>query len=129
VGVVENMKDVADLVKRFNDIELNRRILTLETEVLDLSRDKRRLEEKVEQMEKSLKLRNDLYFHEPFYWVKGDSIPYCASCWETQTAAIHVIFGHDSNEGYSAWQCPGCKHTCYPKQTRQSLISSAAKDR
>jgi hypothetical protein len=30
MGVVENMKDVADIVKKFNDIDLNRRILDLE---------------------------------------------------------------------------------------------------
>jgi hypothetical protein len=43
MGAVENTKEVADLVKKFNDIELNRRILNLENE--DLSRDKRRAEE------------------------------------------------------------------------------------
>ena len=37
MGAVENIKDIADLVKKFNDIELNRRILNLENEVLDLS--------------------------------------------------------------------------------------------
>ena len=39
----------ADLVKKFNDIELNRRILKLEEEVPDLSREKRRVEEKAEE--------------------------------------------------------------------------------
>jgi hypothetical protein len=47
MGVVENMKDVADLIKKIGDIELNRKILTLENEVLDLSREKRRLENQV----------------------------------------------------------------------------------
>jgi hypothetical protein len=42
MGAVENMKEIADFVKKFNDIELNRCILNLENEVLDLSRDKRR---------------------------------------------------------------------------------------
>ena len=41
------MKDVADLVKKFKDIELNRRILNLENEVLDLSRDKRRADARI----------------------------------------------------------------------------------
>jgi hypothetical protein len=42
MGAVENVKEVADLIKKFNDIDLNRRILNLENEVLDLSRDKAR---------------------------------------------------------------------------------------
>src|SRR5579862_1756398 len=95
MGVVENMKEMADLIKKLGDIELNRKILTLETEVLDLTRDKRRLEEKVEELEKTMKLKKDLYFSEPFYWVKGDATPYCPSCWEAKASAVHVVFGHD----------------------------------
>jgi hypothetical protein len=38
MGVVENMKDFADLVKRIGDIELNRKILTLETGLKDSGR-------------------------------------------------------------------------------------------
>jgi hypothetical protein len=72
MGVVDNMKEVSDLVKKFNDIELNRRILALENEVLDLSREKRRAEEKIEELERALRLRKELYFSEPFYWSKGD---------------------------------------------------------
>jgi hypothetical protein len=54
MGVVENIKDVAELVKKFNDIELNRRILDLENEVLDLSRAKCYAEERVEELERTL---------------------------------------------------------------------------
>src|SRR6266851_10197076 len=82
MGVVENMRDVADLVKKFNDIELNRRILTLENEVLDLSRERRRAEEKVEELERALRFKAELIFNEPFYWVKGDKVPFCPTCWE-----------------------------------------------
>jgi hypothetical protein len=50
MGVVENMKDVAELIKKLGDIGLNRRILNLENEVLDLAREKRRADEKVEEL-------------------------------------------------------------------------------
>jgi len=71
MGVVENMKDVADLIKKIGDIELNRKILTLETEVLDLTRDKRRADEKVEELERALKFKNELKFKDPYYWREG----------------------------------------------------------
>jgi hypothetical protein len=131
MGAVENVKEVADLIRKFNDIDLNRRIVNLENEVLDLSRDKRRLEEKVEELERTLKLRKDLYFYEPFYWMKGDTTPYCPRCWEAQNAAVHVTFGHDNNgnQAYSAWQCPSCQQHYYPKELRQYLIASATQGR
>lgn len=127
MGAVENIKEVADLVKKFNDIELNRRILTLENEVLDLSREKRRAEERIEELERTLKFQKELYFYEPFYWMKGDKTPYCPSCWETKATAVHITFGHDHQQPLgSTWQCPSCKHIFNPKMSRQTLITSAA---
>jgi len=125
VSAVENVKEIADLIKKFNDIELNRRILNLENEVLDLSREKRRADEKIEELERTLKLRKELYFFEPFYWNKGDQTPFCPSCWETKTTAVHVTFGHD-NDDDSVWRCPSCNHMNHPKRRRQALISGAA---
>jgi hypothetical protein len=43
MGVIDDVKEVGDLIKKYNDIELNRKIVNLEGEVLDLTRDKRRL--------------------------------------------------------------------------------------
>jgi hypothetical protein len=108
MGVVENMKDVADLVKKFNDIELNRRILNLENEVLDLSREKRRGEEKLEELERTLKFQKQITFKEPFYWLEGDEVPYCATCWEDKRKAVHVHFSHAHN-ALQYWNCLNCK--------------------
>jgi hypothetical protein len=86
------MMDVADLVKKFNDIELNRRILTLENEVTDLARAKRRGEEKIEELERTLKFKGALAFRETFYWLADDAVPFCPNCWEKEHKAIHVVY-------------------------------------
>ena len=109
MSVTENMKEVADLIRKYNDIELNRKIVNLEGEVLDLTRDKRRLEARVEELEATLKLRRTLAFKEPFYWADGDRTPFCPSCWEAGDKAVHVTFGHD-NEEETRWDCPSCTH-------------------
>ena len=109
MGVVENMKDVADLVKKYNDLDLNRRIVTLEGEVLDLTRDKRRLEEKLEDLQRALKFKAELIFSEPFYWAKGDATPYCQACWEAKRMAIHVCDAYVAGHGQCI-QCPNCKN-------------------
>jgi hypothetical protein len=66
MGAVENVKEIADLIGKFHDIELKRRILKLEEEMLDLSREKRRAEEKIEELERALKFKGELVFKEPF---------------------------------------------------------------
>jgi hypothetical protein len=126
MGAVENVKEIADLIGKFHDIELNRRILKLEEEVIELTRDKRRADDKVEELERTLKLKAELVFKEPFYWAKGDDAPYCPSCWETKNVAVHVVFSHELNES-STWQCPNCQHRYHPRRLRQHLILDARK--
>ena len=60
MGVIENMKEVADLVKLIGDIELNRKILNLEKEVHELTRERIRLETKLQEAEQLLKKKQDL---------------------------------------------------------------------
>jgi hypothetical protein len=45
MGILDEMKEIGDLIKKAGDVELYRRINKLEGEVIDLSRDKRRAEE------------------------------------------------------------------------------------
>jgi hypothetical protein len=118
MSAVEHIKEVADLVKKFNDIELNRRILNLEDEVLDLARAKRRGEEKIEDLERTLKFKGELKFKEPFYWIDGDSVPFCPNCWEKDHIPIHVIHLYTTEEGMTKRDCPTCK-TGYRTESSQ----------
>ncbi len=117
MGAVENVREFSDFVKKFNDTELNRRILKLEEEVIDLSRDKRRAEERVEVLERTLRLKKDLKFKEPFYWLEGDVTPYCPACWEGKDQAVHVVFTFEQEKA-TRWDCPSCNHTYMVKKNR-----------
>jgi hypothetical protein len=46
MGVVENMKEVADLIKKIGDIELNRKIVNLEGELIDADEVRSRMAER-----------------------------------------------------------------------------------
>jgi hypothetical protein len=107
MGAVENVKEIANLIGKFHDIELNRRILKLEEEVLDLSRDKRRSEERVEELERALKFKAELEFREPFFWMKGDPVPYCPRCWEEKRVGVHITYSHRNSHG-EYWDCKSC---------------------
>jgi hypothetical protein len=111
MGVIENAKEIADLVKKIGDIELYRKIVALEGEVLDLTREKRALEHKVEELGRALVLTKTLTFREPFYFADGDNTPYCAPCWELKREAVHVTKSWTEG-GETRWDCPVCKNTC-----------------
>jgi hypothetical protein len=109
MGAVENVKEVADLIRKFNDIDLNRRILKLEEEVIDLTRDKRRAEERVEELTHALRFKTQLTFKDPYYWIDGDPNPYCPACWDTKRVAAHIVTIKEPMH-YDKQQCPSCKH-------------------
>ena len=107
MGVIENAKEIGDLVKKMGNIDLYRKIVALEEEVIDLTREKRQLEEKVAGLDKALQFSKNLKFKEPFYWVEGDETPYCAPCWELKHNSVHLkklgVFS-----GKTRWDCPVC---------------------
>jgi hypothetical protein len=67
MGLIDEMKDIADLVKKAGDIDLYRRIVNLEGEVIDLTPDKRRAEGKIEQLERALQFQGELKFRTPYF--------------------------------------------------------------
>ncbi len=107
MGILDEMKEVGDLIKKAGDIELYRRINKLEGEVIDLSRDKRRAEEKVEELERALRFKGDSKFKEPFYYLEGDKTPYCPVCWEDEHKAVHAVYRNTHN-AIQYWDCPNC---------------------
>lgn len=109
MGVIENMKDIADLIKKAGDVELYRKIVESEGEVIELTRANRGLENKVRELGEMLALQKEMKFKEPFWWQDGDNTPYCPACWEAHKTAVHVTFIFD-NEDATRWDCPSCKH-------------------
>jgi hypothetical protein len=113
MSIVENVKAVADLVKQYENMDLNRKILNLETEVLDLTRDKRRADHKIEELEEAPRFKEKLTYKAPYYWLEGDSDPYCSNCWSTKRVAVHVIQTHREHSLATELRCPSCKQL-YP---------------
>ena len=107
MGLLENFKDVAEVVRKAGNIDLYRRITSLESEVIDLARANRHLEVENEELKATLALKAKLTFRAPFWFAEGDDVPYCPNCWEGQRKAIHVQGPIDVAAGtrYDCMQC------------------------
>ena len=111
MSIIDNAKEIADLIKKMGDIELYRKIVSLEGEVIDLTREKRELEEKCSGLQRAINLKRLLTFKEPFYFEGNDNTPYCAPCWELKHDAVHVVKVW-AEGGETRWDCPVCKNAC-----------------
>ena len=109
MGVVENLKDAAELLRKAGQIDLYKKIAAAEDEVRELTREKRRLEDQVEEMQRAQRFVQETEFKAPFYYLKeGDQTPYCPRCWEKDKHAVHVVIIFDNNDR-TRWDCPACK--------------------
>lgn len=90
MSIIENVKEIAGLIKKAGDIELYRKLVELEGDIIELTRHNRDLEEKCRHLEDQLAFKSKLTFKSPFYFAEGDDTPYCPKCWEVSKIAIHL---------------------------------------
>ena len=108
MGILDNAKEIANSVHEIKNLELYARVLNLHSDIIQIVEDNNRLRAENGELNKKLQLREKMAFKEPFYFQDGDGTPYCPSCWETKSFAIHVVFVVD-REDATYWDCPSCK--------------------
>jgi hypothetical protein len=110
MGLIDNVKEVADLVKKVGDVELYRKIVELEQEIFELSRENRIQKDRIDQLEKMLTQIKDMKFNKPFYYLTGDPNPYCPKCWEVATLSVHLTGPIKMSSGQEKYDCPNCNN-------------------
>jgi thymidine phosphorylase len=108
MGIIENAKEVADLVKRIGDIDLYRKIIELEGEIIELTRQNRNQQEEIEELKKLVNKKQDMKFVKPFYYIDGDHQPFCPKCWEVNALSVHLTGPVYVTSG-PRYDCPNCK--------------------
>lgn len=105
VSIIDNAKDIAQLVKKLDDIELYRKIVELEEQIIELTQSKNDLESRCKELQEALEISEDMTFDNPYYFREGDDIPFCAKCWETNKKALHLTQHHQMT---AVWFCQTC---------------------
>lgn len=109
MGAIENVREVAKLVKDLGNMELYRQILDLQGEIMELTQANRELQKKVKELQDKLTQVGKMTFRSPFYYADGDDVPYCPRCWEVDKQAIHLSEPIHVASG-PLYNCPQCKH-------------------
>lgn len=107
MSIISNAKEIAGLVKKLGDIELYRKIIELEREIIGLTHEKRESDDEVIRMKILLDKTEEMTWNKPFYYVEGDETPFCAPCWEVNKVQVHL---KNTGKLMFPWKCPIC-HT------------------
>jgi len=109
MNIIANAKEIADLVKNTGDVELFKKIVDLQREIIELTKNNRKLSGQVEQLKTSLKNKDKMEYREPFYYLNGDDVPYCPRCWEKDELALHMIADNERSLSGLGYTCTTCK--------------------
>ena len=116
MGAIDNVKEVAKLVKDLGNMELYRKILDLQGEIMELTQANRELQTRVQELEDTISQIGQMTFRSPFYYVDGDDVPHCPRCWEVDKRAVHYPEPRNTSVG-PQYDCPECKgRIVYPRK-------------
>jgi hypothetical protein len=115
MGFFETLKDVATLVQKTDNIDLMKHVLELQAEAAEIYQENARLRTRVTELERELSFAKELRFEAPFYYAPDDKIPFCARCWETDRAAIHLKGDWDGTR----WECFRCTNVYLQDDSEQ----------
>ena len=109
MSIIDNAKEIASLVQKLGDVNLYRKIVELEGEIVELTRENRELAEKLAEVSRSQSIIENLDFDAPFYATPDGSGLYCTRCVEADRRAVHVAKTAELQSGRRVYVCPQCK--------------------
>jgi len=105
MSIIDTLKETVGLMQKIDNIDLYRRMLELQTQVMALFEENRSLKEQ-------LATRAQLKFKKNAYWMNDDG-PFCSRCWDAESKLVRL----HQQEGCVP-RCPSCDHLAVDPDTR-----------
>ncbi len=120
MSILDNVKELAGLVQKINDLELYRRILDLQSEVMALLDEIQTLKTQKKDLEKKWEIQESLQFRENAYWRESGDGPYCLPCWDKDKKLMRM-----AGDGgmYSCHTCHYGMITAEEKRRQEAAFS------
>lgn len=96
MSILDDAKQIADLIKKYNDQDLYERIVALREEILALREENIVLKETVRQNSVTADVSSKLVRQGNAYYLKDDARherPYCLTCWDSDRKLVGLIMG------------------------------------
>ncbi len=100
--LIDDIKSLFKMVQQLDNVELNRKILDVQAQALDMQTQIVSLREENRELHDKVALKARLTYKNHVYWDENQH-PYCSKCWDTGQSAIHL---HPAANGYL--MCPSC---------------------
>ena len=109
MNILDHAKEIAELVKKYNDQDLYQRIVELREEILQLREDNLRLREETKSLQEANDVGKRLKRDGNRYYLDDDSEknhPYCMTCWDADRKLVSLILQKKHNRTrIQCWIC------------------------
>ena len=104
MSILDDVKNTVSIIQKIDNIELYRKILDLQSEIIALVEENRLLKA-------AASIHKDLEFKKEAYWkrygTESQDGPFCPKCWDVNQKLVRML----RREGYYP-TCPECKTFC-----------------
>ncbi len=98
MSILDHAKEIAELVKKYNDQDLYERIVGLREEILQLREENLELREQVKSLKEASDITTRLRRDGNSYFLDDDKNkerPYCLTCWDADRKLVSLILSED----------------------------------
>lgn len=114
MGIVDNIKDTVALIQKMDNLDLYRKVLDMQAEVMAL------VEENAD-LKRKLRVSDELVFRDNAYWrgqgSQRENGPFCPRCWDSEAKLIRLKI----TKAYQP-ECPNCKTYFPPESYTLTLV-------
>jgi len=102
MSLLDDAKSVVKLVQQLDNLELLKKVMSLQTEIIDLMEENRTLKEKSIELTAQLKSQGNIVFRDDSYWDENGDGLYCVPCWDSGKRKMRMVGGK------GVFSCPTC---------------------
>lgn len=105
MNIIDGIKEVAQVVRKADNIELYRQILDLQQEAMELVEANYRLRNELRELSDIKEIQSELVFKDNVYQLNSDGEIgfYCTTCWDVNNKLVRL---HENS--YEMVYCPIC---------------------
>jgi len=110
MGILDNAKELAELIKKYNNQDLYQKVIDLRDEIFNLREEKQQLKERVNELERAenigskLERQGNVYFRTDRE--EDQAGPFCMTCWDADRKLVNVIT--ITEDGSARFKCSIC---------------------
>ncbi len=111
MGILEHVKDIGELIKKYNDQDLYEKTITLREEILQLREENHAIRDEVNTLREHDELKGRLVRSGNCLFFKDDEKqenPYCLQCWGYEGKLVGLLHGWRPSDGEKTISCHIC---------------------